>query len=151
MAEMDEMLGQIKEVFDVELEIDFDSADKAEDDKKEHVRDWLGYGALRSMVYSSTSGLQGLLEDSEMGPWFKEKTSSMKILFDSDVKRELAVKWEGDCFLMRWGQGILNSSRTTVYYIRNRVQSSLYAHPLLSSPVSSTLVFSLITHILFSP
>jgi hypothetical protein len=126
MTETEEMITQIEGVFDGEFNIDFDSADKAEEEKMEHVRRWLGYGALRSLVYTTSDGLKGVFDHEELGPWFHERTNAIKVLFDPDLDRVWSCKWEDKTlFIMYAHEWIVQTNNVT-----QTIQPMTHADPL---------------------
>lgn len=126
MSDIDEMLKEIHNCWDGEVQIDEASAEKGEmtDTQRAGLRKYLPYGGLRSLTYSSGWDLKSVLEDSDMGPWFRERTKKIKIMYDPDLKKNMRLKWDGETMEMRFGQEILGVSESTVYYIRDRIRNS---------------------------
>jgi len=126
MSDVDDMMKEIHGCWDGSVDIDSDSCEKGEmtDAQRTHVRRYIPYGGLRSLTYSSGWDLKSVLEDADMGPWFRSKTKKIKIMYDPDLKKALRLKWDDETMVMKFGTEILNCGESTVYYIRDHIRNN---------------------------
>jgi len=114
MSDVDTLIEKIKAVFDGDVSVDENSADEA-GEQKDFAHEWLTHGAL--VALSNNNGIPGVMNDSQLGPWFREKTTKIKVLFDNDVSSDVLFKWDDKTLSTRWGRGIFRHSQNTTLWL----------------------------------
>jgi len=114
MSDADEALQSLKEIFNCDVDIDTGSASAA-GDASSKVERFLLYTAVRALTSSGSSGLKGVLDNSELGPWFRGKTDKMKIVYE-ESSRDLRIKWDGKTLIMTWGERAKSVDDNYIFY-----------------------------------
>jgi hypothetical protein len=119
LSNTDELLKELREIYDCHVTIDEQSADKA-GEKKEHVVRFLQYTALRALTYSGSDGLAGVVKDESMGPWFRDKTTKLEISYSDEVTSDFIIKWDEKTLKMVWGQHAKTMDHNYIVYVRSK-------------------------------